>query len=78
MEPEVKSEVADNGTRSPVHEIVGDTSVRQFLNKHFTAHLLTGLKLASKEKPEDPLKWLGEYLISKSEEEKNRVSENGN
>lgn len=52
----------------PVHEIVGGSSVRQYLNQHLTKHLLDGLKQVGHEKPDDPLLFLGEYLISKSKE----------
>lgn len=53
---------------APIHEIVGGSSVRQYLNKHLTQHLLEGLKQVSKEKPEDPLASLGQFLIQRSEE----------
>ncbi|GEQ67509.1 hypothetical protein JCM33374_g1174 [Metschnikowia sp. JCM 33374] len=56
----------------PVHEMVGGSSVRQYLNKHLTEHLLEGLKQVSKDKPEDPLLELGKFLISRSEELKKR------
>lgn len=50
----------------PVHEVVGGSSVRQYLNKHLTQHVLEGLRDVSKDKPEDPLKYLGEFLIQRS------------
>lgn len=52
----------------PVHEVVGGSSVRQYLNKHLTQHLLEGLVQVNKIKPEDPLRELGEFLIKRSEE----------
>lgn len=52
----------------PIHEIVGGSSVRQYLNKHLTQHLLEGLKQVSKEKSDDPLKSLGNFLIQRSDE----------
>lgn len=51
----------------PVHEVVGGSSVRQYLNKHLTATLLDGLKLTAKQQPEDPLLFLGQYLIDHSQ-----------
>ncbi|KAK6197351.1 uncharacterized protein RJT21DRAFT_133606 [Scheffersomyces amazonensis] len=54
--------------RPPIHEIVGGSSVRQYLNKHLTAHLLEGLRHIGKEKPEDPLRVLGEFLIARAGE----------
>mmetsp|Transcript_8110 Transcript_8110/g.8047 ORF Transcript_8110/g.8047 Transcript_8110/m.8047 type:complete len:138 (-) Transcript_8110:91-504(-) len=55
-----------HGNELPVHEVVGGSSVRQYLNKHLTQHLLEGLREVSKNKPEDPLKYLGEFLIQRS------------
>lgn len=52
----------------PVHEVVGGSSMRQYLNKHLTQHLLEGLQEVSKEKPEDPLRKLGEFLIKRADE----------
>lgn len=50
----------------PVHEMVGGSSVRRFLNEHLTEHLLEGLKHVSKTKPENPLYELGTFLIERS------------
>lgn len=55
-------------TEPPVHEIVGGSSIRQYLNKHLTQHLLEGLKQVGKDKPEDPLLALGKFLIQRSED----------
>ncbi|MCH0629567.1 hypothetical protein JNB11_06300 [Kocuria palustris] len=52
----------------PVTEEVGGSLVRRYLNQHLTVHLLEGLKLTSQTKPEDPLKFLGEFLIQRSNE----------
>lgn len=57
-----------NHNEPPVHEMVGGSSVRQYLNKNVTPHLLEGLKLMAKSKPEDPLRELGEFLIARSEQ----------
>lgn len=56
----------------PVHEAVGGSSVRKYLNKTLTVHLLDGLKEVGKQKPEDPLKWLGEFLIERSKAQNNQ------
>lgn len=52
----------------PVHEAVGGSSVRRYLNEHLTLHLLEGLKMVSLKKPHDPLRELGEFLIARSNE----------
>ncbi|RLV89956.1 hypothetical protein JA1_004898 [Spathaspora sp. JA1] len=54
--------------QQPMHEIVGGSSVRRYLNEHLTKHLLEGLKEVSQVKPEDPLLYLGEFLLNRSEE----------
>lgn len=51
----------------PVHEVVGGSSVRQYLNQHLTEHLLEGLRTVSRTKPEDPLRELGQFLIARSD-----------
>lgn len=57
-----------NHTEPPVHEMVGGSSVRRYLNQHLTQHLLEGLKRVSANKPADPLRELGEFLIQRSKE----------
>lgn len=63
---EVKSETPQH-TSPPFHEVVGGSSVRQYLNQHLTQHVLDGFKKIAHEKPEDPLRALGEFLIERSE-----------
>lgn len=53
---------------APVHEMVGGSSVRQYLNKNLTKHLLEGLKAVSKEQPSDPLEALAQFLLKRSAE----------
>ncbi|CDO55541.1 similar to Saccharomyces cerevisiae YDR469W SDC1 Subunit of the COMPASS (Set1C) complex [Geotrichum candidum] len=43
---------------------------RRWLNENVTPALLEGMKLLAKEKPSDPLKVLGQFLIDKSNESK--------
>lgn len=54
----------------PVHEVVGGSSIRQYLNQHLTKHVLDGLKEVSTTKPEDPLTALGEFLLRRAKEVK--------
>ncbi|CDR41119.1 CYFA0S06e02058g1_1 [Cyberlindnera fabianii] len=53
------------------HEVIGGAPVRKWLNEHVTPSLLEGVRLLAKEKPDEPLKVLGEWLIKKNEEGKN-------
>lgn len=57
-----------NHSTPPVHEMVGGSSVRQYLNKHLTQHLLEGLRDVSKRQPQDPLRELGEFLVQRAKE----------
>jgi COMPASS component SDC1 len=41
---------------------------RIYLNKNVTPHLLEGVKHLAMERPEQPLKWLAEFLAKRSEE----------
>lgn len=61
-------------TQPPVHEMVGGSSVRQYLNKNVTPHLLEGLKKMAQSKPDDPLRELGEFLIARSEKLKSELT----
>lgn len=60
---------------APVHEIVGGSSIRQYLNKHLTKYLLEGLREVGEKKPQDPLTHLGEFLVAKGKEMKDAKQE---
>jgi COMPASS component SDC1 len=47
-------------------EIIGGAPVRQWLNEHVTPTLIQGVRLISKDQPQDPLRVLGEFLIEES------------
>lgn len=48
---------------------------RQWINENVTPTLLEGMRMLVREKPQEPLRVLGEYLISKSGE---KSESNGN
>lgn len=50
-------------------ETVGGSQTRKYLNDNVTPHLLNGMRLLAREKPSNPLRVLGEYLIKQSENE---------
>ncbi|UKZ63122.1 uncharacterized protein TrAtP1_004353 [Trichoderma atroviride] len=56
----------DPGFTMPTEASLHGDSTRRYLNTKVTGALLEGMKLLAKEKPEDPLRVLGEYLIQKS------------
>ncbi|UKZ88049.1 uncharacterized protein TrAFT101_003814 [Trichoderma asperellum] len=58
----------DPGFTMPSEASLHGDSTRRYLNTKVTGALLEGMKLLAKEKPEDPLRVLGEYLIQKSRE----------
>lgn len=59
---------ARSETTEPTQEYVGGSSVRRYLNENLTLELLAGLREVANEKPKDPLRWLGEYLVKRADE----------
>ncbi|KAK3939154.1 Dpy-30 motif-domain-containing protein [Diplogelasinospora grovesii] len=51
-------------SEAPIH----GAPVRQYINQTITPTLLEGMKMVAKEKPKDPLRVLGEFLIQRSKE----------
>ncbi|KAJ2975273.1 hypothetical protein NQ176_g5606 [Zarea fungicola] len=58
----------DPGFTMPSEAAAHGDSTRRYLNGHVTGVLLDGMKLLAKEKPEEPLRVLGEFLLQKSKE----------
>ncbi|KAH6898399.1 hypothetical protein B0T10DRAFT_453733 [Thelonectria olida] len=58
----------DPGFTMPAEAPPHGDSTRRYLNTKVTAVLLEGMKQLAKDKPSDPLRVLGEYLIQKSKE----------
>ncbi|ODV95756.1 hypothetical protein PACTADRAFT_32965 [Pachysolen tannophilus NRRL Y-2460] len=50
-------------------DIVGGSMLRRYFNENVTLHLKDGLAELGRVKPEHPLQWLGEWLITKGKEE---------
>ncbi|CAN3355387.1 hypothetical protein DICA3_B10044 [Diutina catenulata] len=67
-EPVAKRAKVDKPAGEPVYEAVGGSSVRQYLNQHLTQHLLEGLNHVSQQQPDDPLAFLGQFLLQRSKE----------
>lgn len=58
----------DSGLSLPAEAAPHGDSTRRYLNTKVTGVLLEGVKQLAKDKPSDPLRVLGEYLIQKSKE----------
>ncbi|KAM5376967.1 hypothetical protein ACJZ2D_005169 [Fusarium nematophilum] len=58
----------DPGFTIPAEAPAHGDSTRRYLNTKVTGVLLEGMKQLAKDKPSDPLRVLGEYLIQKSRE----------
>ncbi|KAH3676483.1 hypothetical protein WICPIJ_009087, partial [Wickerhamomyces pijperi] len=56
----------------PIETIMGGAPIRQWINRHLTKAVLDGMRYVAKERPEDPVRVLGEYLIKLSEESKQK------
>lgn len=50
-------------------EIIGGAPVRQWLNEKVTPSLIQGMRIISKDQPDDPLRVLGEFLIQESKKQ---------
>lgn len=48
-------------------QVIGGAPLRQWINNEITPFLLEGMRLVSKERPAEPLKFLGEYLLKEHE-----------
>ncbi|CUM63526.1 uncharacterized protein PRCAT00001103001 [Priceomyces carsonii] len=72
-----KHKIEDTNTEvmPPLTEVVGGSSLRRYLNEHLTLHILEGLRELSRDKPKDPLFHLGQFLINRSQEQKNQREE---
>ncbi|XP_050078876.1 protein dpy-30 homolog [Anopheles maculipalpis] len=68
MERDTKTSAADNG-RKPAGNNLQSLPTRQYLDQTVTPILLQGLKLLAKERPQDPVQYLANFLM----ENRNRV-----
>ncbi|KAK6603169.1 dpy-30 domain-containing protein [Botrytis cinerea] len=62
------SQHPDTGPSVPTEASVHGAPARVYLNQTVTGSLLEGMKLLAKDQPKDPLRVLGEFLLSKSKE----------
>ncbi|KAI0176372.1 hypothetical protein GGR52DRAFT_540695 [Hypoxylon sp. FL1284] len=62
------SQHPDSGFTMPAEAPPHGAPVRQYLNTTVTVPLLDGMKMIAKDRPKDPLRVLGEYLIQRSKE----------
>ncbi|EMR68313.1 hypothetical protein MGN70_005242 [Eutypa lata] len=62
------SQHPDQGFTIPTEAPNHGAPVRQYLNSNVTGPLLEGLKALAKDKPKDPLRVLGEFLLQRSKE----------
>lgn len=66
--PQIKSPVkAEPNHTEHLGDIIGGSSTRKYLNDKVTPTLLRGMRQIAIDKPANPLKALGEYLIAESE-----------
>ncbi|SCV02773.1 LAMI_0H02872g1_1 [Lachancea mirantina] len=69
-EPTFKQETpqAVETSRIDVTETIGGSQTRKYLNEHITPALLRGMRLVARTKPDDPLRFLGEFLVRESDQ----------
>lgn len=63
-----KIETNNNIEEENIEDVVGGSPIRKFLNRNLTMILIEGIKEVTKLKPDDPVRWLGMFLIKKSNE----------
>lgn len=72
--PQLKQEgnglATDTKGKLDLVNTIGGSQTRRYLNKYVTPALLDGMRQIAIQQPSDPLRVLGEYLISRSEENK--------
>ncbi|KAK9471763.1 Dpy-30 motif-domain-containing protein [Dipodascopsis tothii] len=61
-----KRGVADDGVDAPPRPVRGGAPTRRYLNEQVTPVLLEGMRMLARERPENPLEVLGQYLIAQS------------
>ncbi|KAI1398542.1 hypothetical protein F4819DRAFT_468280 [Hypoxylon fuscum] len=62
------SQHPDSGFTMPAEAPPHGAPTRQYLNSKVCGPLLDGMKLLARERPKDPLRVLGEYLLQRSKE----------
>ncbi|KAI6093890.1 hypothetical protein F4821DRAFT_221672 [Hypoxylon rubiginosum] len=62
------SQHPDSGFTMPAEAPPHGAPVRQYLNSTVTGPLLDGMKMIAKDRPKDPVRALGEFLIQRSKE----------
>lgn len=55
-------------------QTIGGSTTRKYLNANVTQVLLEGMRLIAVQKPKDPLRVLGEYLIAHSDQTKENTN----
>ena len=54
----------DNAEQEPVNP---NLPIRQYLDKHIMPSLIEALEKLTQDKPEDPIQYIGEYLLREEE-----------
>ncbi|SCU88618.1 LAFA_0E13674g1_1 [Lachancea sp. 'fantastica'] len=69
LEQQAKQETPQppDSDRIDISETIGGSQTRKYLNKHVTPALLRGMRLVAKNQPDDPLKFLGDFLLQESQ-----------
>ncbi|GMM33602.1 Sdc1 protein [Saccharomycopsis crataegensis] len=53
-------------------QVIGGAPFRQWLNEEVTPYLLEGMRQIANNKPEEPLKYLAEFLLKENEKKKKK------
>ncbi len=59
--------VDDNETEMDQEPVNPNLPIRQYLDKHIMPSLIEALEKMTNDKPEDPIKYIGEYLLKEED-----------
>ncbi len=64
---EMNKSVDENDTEMDQEPVNPNLPIRQYLDKHIMPSLIEALEKMTNDKPEDPIKYIGEYLLKEED-----------
>ncbi len=64
---DVNKSVDDNVSEMDQEPVNPNLPIRQYLDKHIMPSLIEALEKMTNDKPEDPIKYIGEYLLKEED-----------
>ena len=67
---ETRDRDADDNVQEEQEPVNPNLPIRQYLDKHIMPSLIEALEKLTQDKPEDPIQYIGEYLLREEEKMK--------